>query len=713
MVSVLPYLFLLLLLVLPSSNLQEFNGLPLSRWAEFLALVLIVPFLFSRQLRQRAEGLFQKVRIPPLVFYVLGAAVFALKAGLLIWGVKDGFIGCYSSPAGWAATYSGDGPKGECERSYEDLFHQSEATRMDRTIAFDPDSWDLIFLNSRRYDFYEKVAGAIPRDRIPIDARWRGKVELETPSRIVVEYIGEGNLAVGADAVALPPSYDQAGKVALDLPAGPHDVSLQYGFNDNSRTGQAGESGGPRAQIRLTLVDDTGEHLLRAASPGWIWAVLAAAADLLLVILLSIPLLAFLTEAWKDKRVVLSLTLLLALLFFLPLSQRVRGLGMTSALMGFWLWHLFRRPAQFVSVYTALFGAGLAITLLFLPSPDRVVLRSAWDDPLTLESYAYDILSTGSLEAGEKVFFAQPMYRYIKFSEHALMGDGGTLYGTAQLALFFGGAFFLFDSVRRKGIASGKRWLLAAAGTAVFFLGGYYVSIVIRTGISEYPTWSLLLWILPLLFFRDSPATRIFCLAALAFSFTIRMNQAVAILFLMLPAFLGLWNRSKKAFVGGAVVAGFILLLPLFHNLYYGHEFVLTTSSMAVPQNLPLPPAVWIAFLQGDADAAGAVFGHLKTLFLFADVTLSTRLILAAMAACFAVWFPVFLFALIRRRSASECLLLAIPLFYLAPHLFFDVHIYYPRLFFIGYLSMAAVAAVWLAGGQWRQTEKISGDLPR
>ena len=387
----------------------------------------------------------------------------------------------------------------------------------------------------------------------------------------------------------------------------------------------------------------------------------------------------------------------LTVCYFLPLSQRVRGLGTTASLIGFWLWRCLRKPIGLAAIYLIVLETSIAITLLFLPDPSTVVLRPTQDDPLTLESQAYSILYTGSLEGGEKIFFAQPMYRYIKFAEHAFFGDGASFYCAIQLALFFGGAFFLFENAIRRKLTPRKRWILALIGAAVFFLGGYYVSIVIRTGLSEYPTWSLLLWILPLLFFWQSPAAVFLSIVGLAFSFTVRTNQALAVLCLLGFAFLELWRRNRKILIAAAVAAGIIILLPLLHNLYFGHEWVVTTSSIGVTQNLPLPPDRWIAFLGGDPNAAAAVYDHLKWLFLVHEVTFSTRLTLTAMAVCFFIWCPIFLYAIFWKRKVFDCLILSIPVWYLLPHLWFDVVIHYPRLFFIGYLAMAAVAVIYLA----------------
>jgi hypothetical protein len=242
---------------------------------------------------------------------------------------------------------------------------------------------------------------------------------------------------------------------------------------------------------------------------------------------------------------------------------------------------------------------------------------------------------------------------------------------------------------------------MAGIGSAILFLGGYYVSIVIRAGLSEYVTWSLLLWAFPILFIEASVRDCLLGLAALAFSFTVRTNQLPAVLWISLWVLFGLWKKDKRVFAIGLMLTAGVLLLPLAHNLFYGHAFVLTTESSNIAANVPVPPSTWLAFFRGDPAAAVAVSSQLKWMFLVVDVSLSTWLTILPMAAILLLWVIAGGIALVR-REISNWPLLSIPLFYLAPHLFFQVNIYYPRHIMIAYLSMAVVAAIWLTRAQWK-----------
>jgi hypothetical protein len=261
--------------------------------------------------------------------------------------------------------------------------------------------------------------------------------------------------------------------------------------------------------------------------------------------------------------------------------------------------------------------------------------------------------------------------------------------------LFFGGIFFLADSIIRLPSSRWRKTVAALLGVSLIFLGGYYVSIVIRSALSEYLTWSIFLWVLPWLFLDESAPGALTAVFLLAFSFAIRTNQLPAILLLLARGFWFLWKKDRRMFLGGLFGASLIVLLPLLHNLYFGGQWVFLTSSGFTGQNLPLPPSSWMAALRGNAEAGASVILHLRQLFLLVDASLSTYLILFPMAFSLVIWLSVWVVSLVRRKGA-DWLLLSVPIAYLLPHLFFDVEVYYPRLFFVGYLAMAAVSILWL-----------------
>jgi hypothetical protein len=691
-------LFLAILFVagFPSANLQAFDGLPLSRLCEFGALVLIAPFLIFPDLRARQILFWKGLKIRPIYLWIAMAAILLLKGILLASGVHSGFSACYRSPAEPTTITHEDLPPRECERSYENLFDRFSATRLDSAVWFSPDTWNLVFLNTNRYNYYDWETGNIPRARIPLEAHWEGVPDVDQGDAIRIEYVGEGTVAWGGMQIPLPPSSGALKVVEFTAPSTGAAIRIDYGFDDGSRTGQDPESWGPRATIKISAGKPGRMVPLAAASAAPGWQAVAWIADGLILLWLISCLPTLIGSIRRDLLALIVFSAGAGLLGLIPFVPVVREILIAITLAAFLTVHLAVRPFHPETVYAVVIVA--AFCLLHVGSSGgagQVYLRSAGNDPLSYESQAYSILYKGSLQGGESVFEYIPMYRYIKFLEHAVFGDGNMLYAVAQLAAFFGGVFWIFRRIGKRTIAVLPKLLLIGLGCSLIFLGGYYVSGVIRDGLSEYDTWILLLWALPALYWQESSAAILSGTLALAVSYTIRPNQILGILWILFLAAFRSWKKYVRTILlAGALAAG-IALLPLLHNLYFGHRWVLSATSGGLSVNLILLPATWLAFLRGDPAAAETVRQQMGMLFLIADAPRSMLPTLAAMAACLAGWLVVVVPAILRRRG-SDLPILAVPIFFLAVHLLYGVSTYYPRHIVAAYICMAIVAILVL-----------------
>jgi hypothetical protein len=269
------------------------------------------------------------------------------------------------------------------------------------------------------------------------------------------------------------------------------------------------------------------------------------------------------------------------------------------------------------------------------------------------------------------------------------------LYAVAQLAAYFGGVFWVFRLLGTRRMMVLVRIGMVFLGCGLIFLGGYYVSGIIRDGLSEYDTWILLLWALPALFWQAAPAAILAGAAALAVSYTIRPNQIPGILWILFLAAARSWKKYARTVVVAGLLAAGIALLPLLHNLFYGRQWVLSATSGNLPVNLILLPSTWLAFLRGDPTATETVREQMGMLILIADVPRSTLPALAAMGACLAGWLAVVIHAIIRCRG-EDLPILAVPIFFLAIHFIYGVSTYYPRHIVAAYISMAVVAILVL-----------------
>ncbi len=709
--GILLFLAFVAILFFPSSNLQFFDGLPISRLPEFAVLALAAPFLLFRELRVRQADHWKQWKIRPAWLWIFLGVILVIKIALFASGEHSGFAGCYRSQAEPTAITHEDLPFRECERSYENSFDRFSATRLDEKIWFGQDGWNLVFLNTSRYNYYDWEPGNIPRPRIPIEARWSGDPDIPAGSLIRIEYSGEGTVVWGDVRVVLPPAYEETAVAEIDPPPVESPLTIEYSFDDGSRTGEDSGAWGPRAAIKVSAVENGKAVPLSTRSP-LLWRIFALLADGLILLWAAACLPALWQSVRRDLVGLIAFAAGMGLFSFIPATPAVRGIGLTLVVAAILAAHLIGRPFRGISLYFIAAAAGFAILRVGSYGAAQVLMRSAGNDALSYESQAYSILATGSLRGGESVFNYIPAYRYIKFLEHTLFGDGNMLYAAVQLALYFGGVFALFRGVGSREFAKVQKALLTGLGIGLVFLGGYYVSQVIRDGISEYGTWILLLWALPILFQATDSWKKIIGVLAMAISFTLRPNQLPGILWILLWTAVGNWKkRSGTILLAGILMAG-ISLLPLAHNLAFGHQWVLTTTSSGASVNIAVPPSTWLFFFRGDPAAAGTVREQLGMLFLITDAPRSMIPSLAAMGSLFLGWLVAVGYGF-RSRKLLSWMWLATPLVYLFLHLFYVVNNYYPRHIAIIYLSMGIIAVLALISEARSSTAGAAVELPR
>ena len=210
----------------------------------------------------------------------------------------------------------------------------------------------------------------------------------------------------------------------------------------------------------------------------------------------------------------------------------------------------------------------------------------------------------------------------------------------------------------------------------------------VAQGLSEPLAWGLFLWAVVLLFFVPGSATSIWGVALLGFSGITRLNHLPAVLltgamFLLREAAASV---SRRTALPAVVVLAFVLLLPLAHNVAYGGEWLLTTRSAGIRQNLVLPPGQLLETGR-DPETRERVHDQLRRIFDVGrgeeDTVLLTGLRLAQ-----ASWLVVVSVAIYRRTWYLVCVAL-LPRSYLGVHLFYQVNTYYPRHIIAGHLAIA------------------------
>ncbi len=640
---------------------------------------------------------------PLRVALIAAAAVgLGLKVVLLASGTYQGFAACYRSPLEAPTT-------GPCERSFENPLFRFAVTRLDRAVHFGEHDWDLGFLNTVRFDrHYDGLQGRLRR-RLPIEASWRGAVERPRPWVARVTYVGEATIRLDPDgpeagrtSTTLPPHYGAPATALVPVPGGRHQVRIDYRFDDGSTWGGP-RPVGPWATFQMERGRGPGGRdpgpPIRPIRPAWPWRAAAAAGDAAVALLAISILFFYVGLLWRDAG------LLVLVAGAAPLADRLDparlglpgslGLCLVLALVaGPVLGRRWRRRlvgAFFATLYVTWF-----VTLRTFRRLDVVTLRDWAGDPLFYESQARAILDTWSLEGGERIFLYQPLFRYIRFAERLLLGEGDGLVSSSGSRRSTGRSAGRSPACgrgrrpQRHGSFSSEAWrmfMLALVSTppVVYF---------VQASLSEFPTWIFLLLLFPMLFASRSPVQWRAGSALASLSLLTRSNQAAGVLAQLGVFAWRTWSLRPRATLAALVLSALILALPSLHNLYYGGQLVLAGRSQ--PHLLKLPPSLWPRILHDPAVAKEALNQLDHVLYLNPVDDPPPRgdaLSRLAIRGLQVLWAAACVLAIRRRGFApgTKLLLVGLPVLYLGVHLVYVVDDYYPRHIIAGYLAMGLV----------------------
>jgi hypothetical protein len=663
-----------------------FDGLPFNSLPEAFALAVLLPLVLSAANRRLLGRIIAKSSWVSMA--LIGTVLFAASLKAIL---------ATARPAGFAACYESTltpPPAGRCERSFDNPFFRFDATRIDRVIDFGPANWDLSFVNSVRFNFYPWLPDLRRADRLPFRVAWRGVIESGQRDAMAT-YVGEGIIGIDAAKIDLPPSYDSDRTVGFTLPPGRHVVRIYYTFDDRSRTLERRPLG-PYATFRLMATGADGKvegPLATGHPPTW----LRATAVVLDVLVLggSMALAAYYVLLFRFQ--VRPVAIIACTFAAAWLGVRAFGLSVqTGATLVTWslLAAVLRRnrSTNLLLAYVVLLLVGTWAALGNYPRLNAVAYRTRGDDWLTYESMARTILETWSLQGGEQVFYVQPLFRYVRFVEHLLLGDGDPLidlfgWTALQWSILWAASTLL----PAKGIGRPRTVLFAVASALTLALAGSaVVGEMIRLSLSEHVTWIFIAMAFALLSSRSVPRW-VAGGAFLGAAVVTRPNQAPALLAIaavfLVPA---LWRRSRPAMLAGAVFCA-VCLLPLAHNLYYGRRLVIFTTTADSPATLGMSIGT-LARITSDATARAELMRTVRGLLFLPPWRSSTgEDDLSVLYALLAVWVAGLCLAVRRSVPARSRVLAVVPALYLGVHLFYAVGSYYPRHILAAYFAMGLV----------------------
>ncbi|MFQ5923345.1 MAG: hypothetical protein ACE5M4_10925, partial [Anaerolineales bacterium] len=538
-----------------------------------------------------------------------------VKVILLASGTYEGFLACYRSTLM-------DPPAGKCEKSYENPFSRFDVTRIDRYLSFDEHEWDLSYHNSSRFNFYAWVDGTVSRQRLPFEVDWLGNLgQRIEDTEVRITYVGEGVVRhAEGETIILEPAYRTPHVVSIHLPAETEALAITYRFDDGYRVGQSNEPG-PYALFSLDAVSsaasDVEADLLLAASPSAIWLILGYGVDLVILAVGASIVAFYISVLWKDWWI-LAITVAMGLAVMnLP---EITQLPKTRAIVPVF-WILFgsliitRHRRRLITCYMALAYLAVLRVSFFQPDLAMVQIRGGGSDFLTYESFARTILESGSLRAGEDIFYFQPLFRYTAFAEHFVLGDGdGYVAALALLGSAFG-VFYLYDrlDISRRG-GRIDTYIAGLAGLLLLtLLTSWDVVYFFHIGASEFPTWIMLPYIVVFLFVSRDPRAQAMGVPLAGASILIRPNHSLPIVALLLAFYVDLfrWRRGLALALAALLVA--VALLPALHNLIYGGELVFVPRSAGVQENLVLPPVILVKEF-GDPGVRDEAFRQIERL---------------------------------------------------------------------------------------------------
>jgi hypothetical protein len=705
------------LLLLPSSNVARFDGLPLDTGPELIGFLLLLPCTASAALRRHFRRLVG-IRGPAVPAALVALGLLAVGGKLVLWssGTYQGFLGCYRYALA-------PPPTGPCERSFSNPWFRYGVTRIDRAIDFDPETWNLGFLNSSRFVFPASQAESHPwREHLPIEAVWRGSVEQPSAWVARVTYVGEVTLRLDPDAAGddgavmrLPPRYGTAATVDVGVAAGRHVFELTYRFDDGARSPEPQPSG-PWATLRVERWGATetagGGRPVQSTRANRAWRVLAAVVDAIGALLLVSVALGYAILLRRDWW----LTTLVAIagVAVSRLHPEAIGLpiafGLLVALLGLGR-ALLCRPWRRRLVLAFLGTAYLTFCLVLSSTPDlHMVIQRPLSDALIYESQARTILETWSLEGGEPAFRYQPGFRYWRFLERLVLGEGDPFVVIVGLTLLSWGCLWAITKLWPRPGPSWPRAVPFAlgAGLVLGLATSTPVLAFLEAPLSEYPTWVLLPLLFTLLFTTRRPRQWVWGGLLGGVAVLCRLNHLLAILGYLSVFALQRWRVSARGVMLTLALALALLTWPPIHNRYYGGPATTALRIMNVNRAAVAISPSRLVQVHRDPTVRRDLWRQIRGILYILDTrgagTGAGEFTWLVMRGLQWLWLGTAVVALPRRQTPSGTrALLLVPLLYLVVYLLYDVDIYYPRHILAGHLAQG-VSILYVLGRGWTRS---------
>ncbi len=715
----------LILLFFPINHQQGLNGFPFESKLEAILFIICLCIAFFAQ---------KLCTVTEKHFFLI---IFLTFLFILIQFFSDdnAFDACYRTDSTPVSNFEMNfNITDNCQFSFDKPFDNS-TTRTDYFLNFNHNpknnqsieytNWNLYFLNQTGFNFYEKSFYGGSNDlNIPIHwilqdgeykrvsyndyieikktgiiqdfdygfdnlilpiepsrswlsfgVKWSSNSRNNFEEKMKITYVGEVNVLVNGQEVNLEPAYSKPKSHILSVPLGA-EVEFDYFYRFNGLINSIPNI--PYASFSLT---DLNDNFINIYESNTFSIFNTISTSIFLFIFLFIVLLIY------TNNKILGFNLMFGFLGIIVLDN----LNPTYAdiIEIFLILSVIFLVAikKNYSIYNYL----SFILIISISSVKNLNLNSnvlyslGGSDPLKYESWAQQIVYFSSLQGGEDIYLYQPGYRYLLSLFHLIFGDSHLpiviFFRFILVYLLFSIFLKLFEKHNEQIYFLGFNFLLT-----YIFLSTYSSKLNLFSSLSEWPTWILGLAFINIFFEKNFNLKNLcgmyFLLGA---CFFIRENQFPGIIYLILLIFL-LANDKKIFFKPLAIFASF-LLLPFLHNFIYGGEFVLEKNIFRSDVFYLSPIDLLLNF--------SSVYEKFlfQINYLIANPLNDGVRIMSGKIFPFAVSLIIFQFLFNffkRNKNLSNFLFFIIPFAFLGPHLFYQVHTYFPRHIIQGYLFMIA-----------------------
>lgn len=607
-------------LVIPTTQLAVFDGLPTSSLVEVIALgVLFLAFVVGKN--RELDG-FLNCRTQQV--FSLAVAVIVLKSISFAALPSSGqFEVCYQ--------HFDDSALDSCIPTFEPhplVAQQSEwfPSRSTQTehIDFGPrvsesgglsaSNWRLPQVNSFKYDkgFWPWIDSDQRIEIFPFRAEFAGSVRLEKGERVRITYVGQGHVTLNDISVSLPSNYQHPQSLEITVPRTETSLlRLEYGYLRTQPN--SADTTLPYARLHVERLSGTKiVDLTPTSSP--LARLLSFGSDALLIL----AILSLVIPLWR-RFLIPFLSLPLGLIFWVLNRQQIEiPLGPTGVelstlliiliLLGITLrrlqWQLTLFPILAVSyqqVSSEIFSA-----TGYPAFAHQVLVRLRGNDHLVYHSLVREMLNSGFLRGGEGVFYFQPGIRYVLYLQNLIFGESSVIAGVFDVALLGFGIVAVITAIQPDQNRLNRAIQALSVISLVMWWTSSHTTQSVIFGLSEFGTWILVLYIFAVLLRPLSTKSLVAIGFMAAAVIWIRPNQAIAMMVIIFFVHYrvngSLIERFRKASPCTAVFMGLVSLIPV-HNILAGRKLAFLPGGHLNAEQRP-----WLTIVDALRDPSSRTF---------------------------------------------------------------------------------------------------------